>query len=176
MEIIAVVVGAALGYGAGWLQQRLDRRRLRVRLACAMLLELRRVERNLRDMAESERAAHASVDFPLQAHRDAMSRLDLFKPATVAAIFDLLSNVADIQHGMQLIATGQVQPTDNRAWEQRARAIFAANRVEALRVALGSEGGRIVADRDIAQELVTFPELPQLNRPSFEQPIRRASG
>src|SRR5258705_9632838 len=55
MELFAVIVGAVLGYGAGWAQQRLDRRRRRIGLASAMLLELRRVERNLREIAASDR-------------------------------------------------------------------------------------------------------------------------
>lgn len=35
IELIAVVVGVVLGYGAGWIQQRLDRRRRRSGLASA---------------------------------------------------------------------------------------------------------------------------------------------
>lgn len=174
IEIIAVVVGAVLGYGAGWIPQRLDRRQRRIGLASAMLLELRRVERNLREIAGSERAALASVDFPLDAHKQAMAQLDLFKPTTTAAIFDFLSTVADVEHGMQLMASGQVQRDQQRTWEQRTRATFAANRVDAVKAALLNEGARIAPERDIARELTNYPQLPALNPPSFHQPIRPA--
>jgi hypothetical protein len=169
MELVAVVVGVVLGYGAGWIQQRLDRGRRRSGLASAMLLELRRVERNLREIAGSERAAHASVSFPLDAHRQAMMELDLFKPATTAAIFDFLSTIADVEHGIHLIANGQVDRSDQRTWEQRARATFAANRIDAVKAMLHQEGGRIAPGRDIARELATFPQLPPLDPPSFPQ-------
>jgi hypothetical protein len=172
MELIGVVVGAVLGYGAGWIQQRLDRRRRRVGLASAMLLELRVVERNLREIVASERAAYASVEFPLDAHKQAVAELDLFGTAANAAIFDFLTTVADVQHGMHLMSSGQVERSENRTWEQRVRATFAANRIGAVKRSLFDEGGRILPGRDITQELANFPKLPPLESPSFDQPIR----
>jgi phytoene/squalene synthetase len=172
MELIAVVVGAVLGYGAGWVQQRLDRRRRRSGFASAMLLELRRVERNLREIAGSERAADASVRFPLDVHRQAMAELDLFKPLTIAAIFDFLSTIADVEHGMHLIANGRADRGENRTWEQRTRATFAANRIDAVKALLQEEGGRIAPGRDITRERANFPQLPPLDPPSFPQPFR----
>lgn len=171
-EIIAVVVGAMLGYGAGWLQERVDRRRRRKGLATAMLLELRRTERHLREIAESEGAANASVVFALTVHRQATTELDLFQPATTAAIFDFISCVADVEHGMELFRSGQAQRTAPRAWEQRVRAAFAANRVDAVKAALLDEGGRVVVERDISRELVRYPAEPRLDPPSFAQPVR----
>jgi len=174
-EIIAVVVGAILGYAASWMQQGFDRRRRRKGFATAMLLELRRVERNLREIAQSPQAAHASVEFPLLAHRQATSQLDAFSPNTAGALFDFLSCVADVEHGMSLFASGRVQRTPDRAWEQQCRAAFAANRVDALKAALIDEGGTIVSERDIARELTQRDQAPRLDPPSFPQPIRSTS-
>ena len=66
-EIIAVMIGAILGYGAGWLQQRDQRARRRKGLASMMLLELRRAERSLREIAVSGPASQARAHLPLGA-------------------------------------------------------------------------------------------------------------
>ena len=174
IEIVAVVVGAVLGYGAGWVQQRTDRSRRRKGLASAMLLELRRVERTLREISSSDHALLASIVFPLSAHKRAMEELDLFEPPTTAALFDFLGCVADVEHGMALFASGALSRTPQRDWEQQSRAAFAANRVDAVKAALFAEGGRIAPERDISRETTHFPDPPRLDPPGFPQPIRPA--
>lgn len=171
-EILAVIVGAILGYGAGWVQARVDRRRRRIALASAMLLEARRTERNLREIATSERAALASAELPLGAHRRASQEADLFRSTTSAAIFDFMTAVDDVQHGMTLLASGQAQATEQRTWEQRARATFAANRVNAVKEALLAEGGKVERERNLGLELTYYPQLPTLEPSAFPQPSR----
>jgi hypothetical protein len=170
IEIVAVVVGALLGYGTGWFQQSRDRAQRRIGLATAMLLELRRAERNLREIAMSEHAALARVRLPLDAHRQALGELLLFSPSTAAALFDFLSMITDLELGQSLLETGQLKPSENSKWLHQCRAAYAANRVDALKAALLSEGGRVQPERDIERELRTFPNPPQLEPPSFPQP------
>jgi hypothetical protein len=137
-----------------------------------MLLELRRVEFSLRQIAVSGNASRARAELPLNAHRQAMLQVDLFRSATSAAVFDFLSCVADVEHGIDLIATGHVQPSEERDWEMRCRATFAANRVDAVKAALLDEGGQSVTQRDISRERVDYPDDPRLEPPSFHQPNR----
>ena len=103
-DVILLVLGAALGYGAGWLQQTLDRVRRRRSVATALAAEFVRLEQTIQYVRSTWRGGEAVVAFPSPMFDRVPELVDLFRPLTVARLMDFVGHQAELRRQLAYYA------------------------------------------------------------------------
>lgn len=162
---LLALLGAALGYWAGFLQQRREDKKRRHSVATALLAELRPLERMLRVRAKHTKAAESTVQIRMPVFDRFESDLPLFDPSTTHALLELRAYVRDIENSADLLAGDRSAVTERAHHYMRLKATGAANVLPEVVRALKSAGG--IAPLDPKVDLYPTGELPQLVDPAF---------
>jgi hypothetical protein len=162
---LLALLGAGLGYWAGWLQKRREDKTRRQNVATALLAELRPLERMLRTRAEHTKAAESTVRISMPVFDHFASDLILFDPTASHALLELRGYIRDIENTADLFA-GERGTADERANHyMRLKAIAAANLIPKVRKLLEVAGGIPPADPRV--DLYPTGKLPPLVGPAF---------
>lgn len=105
MEILLLVLGAVLGYVAGWLQNAINDRRRRKAIATALSAEYVRLNSMLEYLAHRWRGGKAVADFSAPMHDRLPEVVELFRPATVARLLDFSGLLVELRRDLQFLNT-----------------------------------------------------------------------
>lgn len=146
-ELAAALVASLLTIAGTQVQEyRRDRRR-RVTLASAMLSDLAALDATVRLSYQDPQWTFSSAAFASLASID--RALDLFEPATVAAILDLNSALGGARDTLSEMAEGRAEfDSWNRA-VIRLRLIACVQRAIALKLFLEAEGGSLPSRTEV---------------------------
>ena len=143
LTLIAVLVGALLGYVASRLQDRAKAAALRPVVATALMTELQSLEVGLRRLALHKQAASSTIHPDTSNYEAFRSQLVLLKPHVAQALIVFYGLVAEINSSRQRMREEQVELGEDAHGFIRAKAIFAANLVPELRRVLKAAGGLV---------------------------------
>jgi hypothetical protein len=162
---LLALLSAGLGFAAGRAGTWRDRRKRRIEVATALLIEFRWLERLLRKLARHKQAASSTVR-PLTDVQDRFQAdLVLFKPQTLRMLLELRGLLRDIEVSRETLERSQ-EPIDDHAHHYfRVRASFAAQLIPMLKGMLEREGG--AAPQDSPVVVLRYPQLPDLPPPAF---------
>ena len=164
IELLAVLVGAALAYWLGRRQAREqrdeERRREREAFATGLLVELAVLERALRGIRRDRAPGRYKADLPVNLlagpHADFVR---IFSPATSAKLLVFWGLATDVQRAREF-AQSQREVRDQQHHLIRTKAGFALKLLSNLRRALESEGGAVPDLHTV--EVAIFPHLPEM--------------
>jgi hypothetical protein len=169
-QLLALLVGALLGFGTSTLRDVLDRRRRRRATATAMLLEIEALEPNFRRMAADEDAGTSSFPLWYETIARTTDAAALFKPRTVHSLLLLKYRLDEVRDDMAQHQRGQdadKQVDDrvakNRTWARRSSSAVLVDLCMQARRALRREGGTLPAATDEVEW--HEPDLPQVSPP-----------
>ena len=162
---LSTLIGAVLGYWAGWLQKHREEGRRRRSVATALLAELRPLERMLRTRAEHTRAAQSTVQINMPVFDNFASDLTLFEAPATHALLELRAFVRDIENSAALFADERSKPDERANHYMRLKAIAAANLIPKVRTLLEAAGG--IAPPDPHVDVYPTGKLPPLLDPAF---------
>ena len=103
MEILLLVLGAALGYVAGWLQKVVDDRRRRKAVATALSAEYVRLKSMLEYLVEKWRGGRALADFRAPMHDRLPEVVELFEPLAVSRLLDFSGFLIELRRDLQFL-------------------------------------------------------------------------
>lgn len=162
---LLALLGAALGYWAGWLQKRREDKKRRQNVATALLAELRPLERMLRTRAGHTKAAESTVQINMPVFDHFASDLILFDSSATHALLELRGYIRDIENTADLFA-GERGTADKRANHyMQLKAIAAANLIPKVAQLLEAAGG--IAPPDPKVDTYPTGRLPALVEPAF---------
>lgn len=162
---LLALLGAALGYWAGWLQEYREDKKRRHSVATALLAELRPLERMLRVRAKHTKAAESTVQISMPVFDRFESDLPLFDASTTHVLLELRGYVRDIENSADLLAGDRSAVNEKAHHYMRLKATGAANLLPKVARALESAGG--IAPLDPKVDLYPTGELPPLVDPAF---------
>jgi hypothetical protein len=165
--VALVLLSAALGFAAGRVGTWRDRRKRRLEVATALLIELRWLERILRKLARHKQAASSTVR-PLTDVQDRFQAdLVLFKPQTLRTLLELRGLIRDIEVSRDTLQ-GSLDTLDDKAHHFfRVKASFAAQLIPKLKGMLEREGATVPSDSPVV--VLRYPQLPELPPPAFAE-------
>ena len=105
MEILLLVLGAGLGYVAGWLQKVIDDRRRRKAVATALSAEYIRIKSMLEYLVNKWRGGRAIADFSAPMHERLPDVVELFKPVAVARLLDFSGFLVELRRDLRFLNT-----------------------------------------------------------------------
>lgn len=152
IAVLSAVLGAILGYGAKWWQDRLEEGRRRRAVATALLNDLRELEPDIAYVRDHWLGgdAYAMISAPMfERFSDYMH---LFEPFTVSICLSFASDVRALQH---LLKADSVEARDTPLEEMTAAAELARNRARMAMVSLYATRRALVSELG---ERSTVPE------------------
>lgn len=105
MELLLLVLGAALGYFAGWLQKIVDDRRRRRAVATALSAEYVRLRSMLEYLVSKWRGGRAVAEFSAPMHDRLPDVVDLFEPIAVARLLDFSGFLVEMRRNLRFLNT-----------------------------------------------------------------------
>ncbi len=171
-ELLGVILGAALAYLFGGVQERKHEKRRKTSFSTALLSELRTAEYSLYRVYHDQEIGLWNGRLPTPLFRDLGENVLLFAPATVNLLLQfqgLLGRVDELWDACNKLDPSQI--TDRHHWRMRAAAGYALELLAAVKAALLAEGG--IAPPEPPVKRVSFPNLPPAPDPAFKWEIMR---